>query len=201
MKEKNAKEAIARAVGDRVKKERAQMAGRRKEETGGEPDRDSPYFLRDGYLCRSKVTRDGGETTIRLCNFTAEIEEENILDDGKDTEHLFVIGGKLRGKAPLPVLEIPANTFPGMSWLYRWGSKACLEPGQTDKDCVRHAIQIASSDSKVNTHFAHTGWREINGGMVYLHAGGSIGGPDGVSVKLPRELERFRLPPKPPNTT
>lgn len=162
------------------------------------PDKeDSPYFVKKGYLCRKKYSKDGGEITIPLCNFSARISEEQIIDDGQDSQHLFAINGKLHGKIPLPPIEITAEKFAGLSWISKWGSKACLEPGQTVKDYVRHAIQKASTDTPVKTHYGHTGWREINGQWVYLHAAGAIGcGPDmpQVSVKLSRELERYSLP-------
>jgi len=161
---------------------------------------DSPYFVKKGYLCRKKFSKDGGEITIPLCNFTARITEENLIDDGQDSQHLFTIEGKLYDKIPLSPLEITAEKFSSLSWISKWGSKACLEPGQTVKDYVRHSIQKASTDTPVRIHYGHTGWREINNQWVYLHAAGAIGcGPDmpQVSVKLSRELERYSLPPTP----
>jgi len=192
----NTRAAIKDAVNDRIDQERG-LVGNQMNGNGDDPP--SPYFLSGGYLCRSKAIKEGGYATIKLANFTAQITEENIIDDGREAVHLYNIEGKLNGTSPLPKIDIPATNFSGLSWLSRWGSKACLEPGQTVKDFVRHAIQTGSNDVKVQTHFAHTGWRQINGDMVYLHAGGAIGGPGNVSVKLSRELERYSLPPIPPN--
>ncbi len=186
---------IKKRVQDRVAKEKenANADHRDKEKQ----DDQSGYFVKGGYLCRTKYSREGGEITIPLCNFTARITEENIIDDGQDSQHLFSIEGKLFDKIPLQKLDIPAEKFPGLPWVSKWGSRCCLEPGQTVKDFVRHAIQKASPDAPVLTHYGHLGWREINGQWVYLHSGGAIGaGPDmpHVSVKLSRELERYRLP-------
>jgi len=184
---------IKKQVQDRVAKEKTKADHQDKEKQ----DDQSGYFVKGGYLCRTKYSKEGGEITIPLCNFTARITEENIIDDGQDSQHLFSIEGKLFDKIPLQKLDIPAEKFPGLSWVSKWGSRCCLEPGQTVKDYVRHAIQKASPNAPVLTHYGHLGWREINGQWVYLHAGGAIGaGPDmpHVSVRLSRELERYCLP-------
>lgn len=167
------------------------------------------YEVKSGYLCRKKKVnakdkQSGkyieGDIEIPLCNFTARIIEENVIDDGQESKNLFLIEGKLYDKIPLKKIEIPAEKFPGMTWLLsEWGSKARIEPGQTVKDFVRHAIQTRSINAPVHVHFGHTGFREINGAYVYLHAGGAIGSPPGsnVSVKLTKELKRYILPPYP----
>lgn len=186
---------------DEIKKQVQERAAKEKETiTTTETEDQSGYFVKGGYWCRTKFSKEGGEITIPLCNFTARIVEENIVDDGQDSQHLFTIEGKLHNKIPLPKIDIPAEKFSGLSWVYKWGSRACLEPGQTIKDYCRHAIQKTSINTPVKTHYGHTGWREINGQWVYLHAGGAIGaGPDmpQVSVRLSRELDRYLLPPTP----
>ena len=192
----NNKDKISQEVKARVEKEKQEFAGKEKDKSNNEKD-ESPYFIKNGYLCRTKYTREGGKVTVQLCNFSARIVEENILDDGKETTHLFNIDGKLLDKIPLPKIEIPATGFSNLAWVSKWGSKPCLEPGQTVKDFVRHAIQKGSENVQVTTHYAHTGWREVNGTMFYLHAGGAIGCKEGVSVKLSRELDRYILPPYP----
>jgi hypothetical protein len=156
----------------------------------------SCFINSDGFLCRKKQTKDG-PLTIPLCNFQAEITEENIIDDGRETVHLYTIEGKLHGKQPFPKIEVPANNFAAMGWVHKWGVRACLETGQTTKDAVRYAIQSESRDVKTLTHFGHTGWREINGEMVFLHADGAIGAANGISVRLSRELQRYRFPVPP----
>ena len=192
---------------DEIKKQVKARVEKEKKDTESQvrnkPDNNngnSPYFIKGGYLCRTKYTKDGGEVIVPLCNFSARIAEENFIDDGQDSQHLFTIEGKLFDKIILQRIEIPAEKFPGLTWVSKWGSRCCLEPGQTVKDFVRHAIQKASPDAPVLTHYGHLGWREINGQWVYLHAGGAIGnGPDmpHVSVKLSRELERYCLPHPP----
>jgi len=184
-------EAVSHLVKERVEEEKAIAASNEKK---NEP----AYFLdSDGLLCRTKATKDG-KVTVRLCNFKASISEENVIDDGSgEVTHLYTIEGKLRGKVPLPKQEVPASNFAGMSWVHKWGTKAILEPGQTVKDYVRHAIQTASTNVKTMTHFGHTGWREVDGNMVYLHADGALGSDSEISVRLSKELQRYRFPAPP----
>ena len=192
----NNKDKIIQEVKARVEKEKQEFGSNGKDKSNNEKE-ESPYFIKNGYLCRTKYTREGGEVTVQLSNFSARIVEENILDDGKETTHLFNIEGKLLDKISLPKIEIPATGFSNLAWVSKWGSKPCLEPGQTVKDFVRHSIQKGSENVQVTTHYTHTGWREVNGTMFYLHAGGAIGCKEGVSVKLSRELDRYILPPHP----
>lgn len=188
----NDREEIKKKVKDRADKEKESIDDSKEHST---------YFISNGYLCRKKYSRDGGETTVKLCNFTARITEENLIDDGQDSDHLFTIEGKLFDKVPLSKLEIAAEKFSGLSWVSKWGSKAILEPGQTVKDYVRHAIQTTSKNVPEKTHYGHLGWRFIKDQWVYLHAGGAIGeGPNkDISVRLTKELERYSFPLYPTN--
>jgi hypothetical protein len=78
-----------------------------------------------------------------------------------------------------------------MSWIYKWGNSAVIEPGFMLKDYVRHAIQITSTP-KSTLCYAHTGWRNIEDKWVYLSSSGGIGGD--VQVKLSEEIKRYALP-------
>lgn len=178
-----------------LEKERAQYGDKQSSEAEEQED-DLPYFVdADGYLCRHKNTQ-GGKLTIRLANFTAKIADEEIHDDGVERAILYNIEGSLYNKRPLPRIATPASLFAGMSWVTRWGSQPILEPGQTVKDQVRHAIQISSQDVKELVYYTHVGWRKIGDNWCYLHADGCIGAAN-TAVKLPSELMRYSLPLSP----
>jgi len=54
-----------------------------------------------------------------------------------------------------------------------------------------------SGDARVETHYRQTGWRKIDGELLYLHAGGAIGANgirDDIMVDLPEALQRITLP-------
>lgn len=115
----NDKNEIKTQVKARAEKEKQEYDGQDKSNLDDGKD-NSPYFIKGGYLCRTKYTREGGEVIVPLCNFTARITEENILDDGKETTQLFSIEGKLLDKIPLPKIEIPATGFSSLSWISKW---------------------------------------------------------------------------------
>lgn len=155
------------------------------------------YFVDEqGFLCRWKLTQSGA-VPVRISNFTAAIKEESVEDDGIEQRHCYILEGKTKNRE-LPSIEVPAPSFSAMNWLHRWGTEAIIEPGQSNRDYLRHAIQVSSSDVKRLICFTHTGWREINGQWYFLTAGGGIGG-DSINVKLSSELSRYNLPLKPEN--
>jgi hypothetical protein len=92
-----------------------------------------PYFVaRDGMIAWRKETRDGS-VAIPLCNFTARIVAEEVLDDGAEQRTVFVIEGDLPGRRPLPPRRVPAERYPAMSWV--------TEPG------VRHLSSLPDKAS------------------------------------------------------
>ena len=156
-----------------------------------------PYFLDDASnLYMRKKTRDGS-VNVRLANFDALITRELIHDNGVDVTHAYRIEGRT-GEGSLSAIEVPASSFANLGWLHRWGTKAIVEPGQTIKDYVRHAIQVRSGTPERTTHYSHTGWRQIDGNWGYLTFGGAIG-IENVLVDLPPELQRYHLPLSPEN--
>lgn len=167
---------------------------------GGKAVGPVPYFERDGDIHLHKTTQDG-PVAVPLCNFSARIVEEVVLDDGAEQTRRLALQGSLAGGAPLPRCEVPAADFAGMGWVVpAWGTHAVVCAGMGAKDHVRCAVQLRSGDVPRRTVFGHTGWRQVEGGLVYLHAGGAIGpeGPAaGVEVSLPDSLARFMLPSPP----
>lgn len=153
------------------------------------------YFVdENGCLVQNKYDH-GRFIAIRLANFSAEIDEEITEDDGNEITHKYRLKGLCQGR-PLPLVEIPAQQFAGMNWLHNYGSQVIIEPGQTVRDKVRYAIQIFSENTRYTNAYTHTGWREINGEMVFLSHGSAIGGTN-VNVQLSKENARYSLPANP----
>lgn len=159
-----------------------------------------PYFEQAGCVYRTTLTKDG-PVTVTLGNFTARIVEDTVHDDGAEQTCSLAVEGTLANGRPLPRVQVPAVDFAGMNWVVpAWGTRAVVHAGLGIKDHLRAALQMLSGDVPRRTIYGHTGWRNVGGAWVYLHAGGAIGA-DGLAVdtavSLPDPLVGFRLPVPP----
>lgn len=159
---------------------------------------DTPgYIIENGCLYRCLTDKEGNNQKRRIANFVATPIGEVLRDDGVEASLTFKIACTISGKPPLPLIQIPAERFHGMAWIEQaWGMAACIEPGQGNRDLVRHFIQQqAAAGIPQETVYTHTGWRQRDGGdWFYLHAGGAING-EGMKVNLSEDgLGRYELP-------
>lgn len=145
--------------------------------------------------------RHSGETIIEvpLTNFTAEIVADLSEDDGAESHRIFEITAKVRDRTR--TFRVAAQSFPSMAWASEHlGAGAIVYAGLGVKDHARVAIQTLSGTIPDRTIFTHTGWREVDGQAVYLHAGGAVGTVGtvgGIEVRLESPLDRFHLPDPP----
>ena len=131
-----------------------------------------PYRATAAGIVWTKQTKDGA-VDVPLTNFSAKIVGEIERDDGAERTLRFEIEAELQGRTH--PFEIGAAEFAGLSWATReLGARATVYPGFTVKDHARFAIQVLSPDVPRRRVFGHLGWREIDGQVVYLHAGGAI---------------------------
>jgi hypothetical protein len=163
-----------------------------------DPAAGHPYFANSAGMFRRRGGEEDG--VVQLTNFSAQIVASIIRDDGTETETALQIEAELRGRTHS--FTIPASVFPGMNWpVAQIGPDAIVCAGVSAKDHGRAAIQCLSRFPIARrVVFTHTGWRQINGLWVYLHAAGGIG-PDGIvegiDVELPGALSEYRLPAPP----
>ena len=136
-----------------------------------------PYFVTTGgMIAWSKETREG-VVPQPLCNFTARIVAEEVLDDGAEQRTVLVIEGDLPGGRPLSSTRVPAERYPAMAWVTEaWGTAPVIFAGQGKRDHLRAAIQMLSGSVPRHTVYGHLGWRRIGDRWVFLHSGGGIGG-------------------------
>ncbi len=157
------------------------------------------FSIKDGCICRSSLSQDG-PISIPICNFTLEIVDETIRDDGAEKKTVIAVKGQLASGAPLPRVEIPATDFPFPDkWVIPLlGTDCIIFPGESRNFLA--AVQTLSQDPKTKqrrTVFSHTGWRKVGTDWVYLHSGGCIGArklKSNVCVELDPPLDRYILP-------
>lgn len=158
------------------------------------------YAVVDGKLCAQKwVWNQKAEAWEQerapICNFSAEIIREETRDDGVSSETAFVLKGHLpETKRTLPEIVVSAEELDRTTWaMSRWGSRVIVN-SDTKPAELRAAIQTVSS-AEGGTTYTHTGWRNIDGNSVYLHAGGALG-MEGVRVTLSGATAAYLLPAK-----
>ncbi|MGO9605457.1 MAG: bifunctional DNA primase/polymerase [Candidatus Binataceae bacterium] len=160
----------------------------------GEQNRVGSYSETERGFVRAQVVK-GKEIEIPLTNFTARIISDITHDDGAETTRAYGIEARLGARSA--TFTVPASQFAGMRWpTEHLGAQAVVYAGQGTADHTRAAIQLLSKNPVRRMVYAHTGWRKIANGWVYLHADGAIGGEgtvEGVEVSLPPELAAFKL--------
>jgi 5S rRNA maturation endonuclease (ribonuclease M5) len=158
----------------------------------------SEYCIDKGRFCYVRWVGSGEKATkiiVPLCNFTAWATVEIIRDDGLETTREFRIEGILDTGRPLPPAIVKAGEFRLMGWVNRcWGLAANIGVGHSAQDRVRECIQLCSQEAQVRNVFTHSGWRKIDGVWCFLHAGGALHGPAGITVDLGEDLGCYRLP-------
>lgn len=165
-----------------------------------DPPVTGPYRAADRGIVLVKTEKGGGETEVLLANFHAQITAELVFDDGEEQERGFEITAKLAGREQ--TCRVSASEFNNMTWvLEKLGARAIVSAGVGTRDHLRTAIQrLSPADLPERPVFQHTGWRQLSGGWMFLHAGGAIGAEgavDDVQVDLPIAVRGFQLPTPP----
>lgn len=165
-------------------------------------DTESPYQVVD----RCFVRKAKDEHTP-LCNFTASIVEDRVVDDGAEggeQRREYLIEAKLATGDDLDPITVPAATFHNPAdWLHLLGPKAIVY--ERCEHSLRVAIQKFSTDIKTALVMEHTGWRKMGGRHVYITAGGAIGvdvdATADATVRLEGRLANYSLPTESPDPT
>ena len=161
-------------------------------------ERDQPYRATESGLWWHKPTQNG-DVDVPLTNFSARITSDVAEDDGVEIRRRFDIAATLHGRSHH--VSVPASQFADMGWpVELLGAGAIIYPGFGLKDHARTAVQLLSGTIPERRVYTHTGWRKVDAGWVFLHAGGAIGtvGPvPEIIVDLPSDLARYVLPTPP----
>jgi len=158
-------------------------AGRAYADVGG-------YTVLNG--CLYGTNADG--SVKQLTTFAALPRRMVTRDDGENVTTVYEIEGWNRDGRPLGTATVKASEFGGMGWVTEhWGFEANMLPGNTIKDRVRYAmIEAGRTSATRETVYTHTGWRELNGKLCYLHGKGAIG-CESASVTLEGKLDAYDM--------
>ena len=181
--------------------------------TGGGGDAKTPqtfgdYLIKNGAFHQQKAVRSGadgsGMVEFPLCDFTCQIVEEVIADDGLTETNLLRIEGRRQDGLPLPLVDVPAKSFYALqgNWTNEhWGAVPFIYPGASKKDNLRACIHLYSrlkGDIPRRTVYKYTGWKKLNSQWHYLTGSGAItaaGLVAGTDVDLDKgHMNRYRLP-------
>lgn len=168
-------------------------------------DRTAPYRRSARGLWLIRHDREGRPYAQPLTNFTAQIVGDTVEDDGAETRRAFELEATLCAGAPQRRaprrFQLPAERFSAMTWpTEQLGAAAILYPGQSAREHARVAIQLFSAAAPERRVFTHTGWRQLDGAWLYLHAEGAIGAAGtcaDIAVALAGDLARYALPALP----
>jgi hypothetical protein len=185
------------AAGNTVTELMAHVVDRVASREDAEQHPDGPYRVTDGAIAFRRGEGDR-ETWITLTNFSAEIQEEIVADDGLSERGELLISGRLANGIPLPPARVPTSRFESLQWVTgAWGAAPIIAAGSGNRDRVREAIQRLSHDVNRRREYTHPGWRRINGIWVFLTQDAVLG-PDGVVssivVRLDSPASGIRLP-------
>lgn len=142
-------------------------------------------------------TRGDEVSEETLANFTAQIVEVVIEDDGAEQTQFYKVEAVVAGVTR--EVTVAAESFASLAWVTeQLGPRAILSPGFGTRDRMRAAIQsLSAAEIPERRVYRHLGWIRHGGRYLYLHAGGAIG-PEGVvpeiSVRLDAPLDRYVLP-------
>jgi len=151
------------------------------------------YRTPDGYRLEAL-----GANLVPISNFTGRIVEDVLVNDGSgETVRYFTVEARMGEQRTQ--FDVPSQGFDGLSWVPKHlGALASVESPRL-RHLVAKAFRLESHKSLTVVHaYGHTGWIEVEGRWVYLHAGGAIVGPGAPAfsgrVVLSGKLARRRFP-------
>ena len=156
------------------------------------------YRVHNGVLCKIETQFVDGKVErvpIPLCNFAAEIQAETISDDGVTETRSFEVVGCTEAGRSLPRIVLTPDEFRNELWVMQhWGAIANVSATPGTANHLRSAMQTLSHPT-TEREYTHTGWQQLEGGRVFLHAGGAIGA-SGIRTRLQGRLAHYVLPDK-----
>lgn len=144
-----------------------------------------------------KVLKGNKEEIKNIANFLPLPIKKIYIDDGREAKGYLQLKCVLTDKKVLPDIKVDYGELDNMKWINnpKWDLKPRIYPPKANhKEYAYDALHYLSKDIPKETIFEHTGFRTINGELVYLHQGGAIGTNSDISVDLSEiSLERYKF--------
>lgn len=159
----------------------------------------TPYVF--GYQgFQRKVKKGNSEEKKTLSNFLPIPTKKIYRDNGLEAEGYLEVQAVLNSKIKLQPIKVNYKKLENMSWIYspEWDLLPQIYPPKANhKEYVYAAIQTLSKGIDKETIYEHTGFRKVNGKLVYLYHGGAIGFDKSIQVDLSNiGLERYKFTDK-----
>lgn len=151
---------------------------------------DNRYTEINDRVYRNKA--DDGTTEI--ANFVIRPIEELTKDNGETTSKYFCLGGRMYDGKELKPIQVSAEEFPNvLKWTTtNWGARPTIYPPKSNYDhfgaYIRQLINYFGLPERVM--YQHTGFREVDGKLIYLNNNSTAGG-DNISCELETELKGY----------
>lgn len=163
-----------------------------------------------GSIVERRHDRNGGIQLHGILNLDArvvrveyienEVDEERAMEGQAPDEqkvHGYIVGYTHPDNGEQMTLRVPADRARSGDWLADLPAMGLLyDSSSKGRAKVWDAIRSTSADAEVVTIYRSTGWRQLDEGWVYVHAGGGITATGNVPlpVQLPGTLTRVDLP-------
>lgn len=156
-----------------------------------------PFMNVEGCMAAIKTDKNGGKTILQLANFSAEILEDIIRDNGIEEKRYVLVQVTHKDGSILGCPKLPISELNGTAWiLANCGPRAVLTGQAFTSGLIREAIQTLSENIMEIRVFTRTGWVLNGDKYFYVHAGGAIGidgHTDRFSVDLEEGLTSYHL--------
>lgn len=131
----------------------------------------TPYVF--GYAgLQRKVKKGNSEELKTLSNFLPIPIKKIYIDNGLEAEGYLEIAAVLNNKIKMNPIKVNYNKLENMGWMCNpsWELLPQIYPPKSNhKEYVYAAIQNLSKDIDKETIYEHTGFRKVNGKLVYLY--------------------------------
>lgn len=151
-----------------------------------------------GYAGLQRILSKGNKEEIKnISNFLPLPIKKFYVDDGREEEGYLQLKAVLTNKKILPSIKVAYGDIDNAKWISnpKWDLKVrILSPKNRNKELLCDATLSMADEIPKETIFEHTGFRKIDGKLVYLHQGGAIGASKSISVDISEiSLERYKF--------